>query len=843
MGEAMVTTQPSAKNYIIKRPRLTKLLDDSTARIILLCAPAGYGKTTLAREWVATRSEQVAWYSGGLEMLDAAAVATGLAQSLQRAGMPERVATRITGLAAQGAGPEALGRELAAGVPHLAESLLVIDDYHYAESTESEELVSTLVAGSEGRVLLTSRVRPRWMTSRMRVYGDAIVVGLNELAFTEDEARKVLASDVPTPPTELMAQARGWPAVIGLAARRRDTGGHVEDSLLPAELYEYFADDLFEQAPARLRESLYVLALGGDVDLSLTQELLGATCEAHLSEAADRGFITRSSTRELGLHPLLRAFLLAKLHEVPAKESDRLVVRTLEHLASARHWDECLATLTEFPNANLAGSLLQEALPDLLASGRLATVKRWLTLAAQEGSSAVVLLAEAEIALREGLDAHAQVVAERAAGLSRDHELSAQAHLVAARAAHLRGDGAAAKRNAETAAKLSGQSQTQIAAQWMDFLTAFEVQDASAWRILETLRRADDASPAHALRLVTASAFMLIEANADVRGAIHELELGWGLLTHVGDPLIRTNYLNLFSSASVYFAEYERSLELATQLIEDARSTGLDFAADHALRTRATAFVGLRKISSAQRVLQELAAKADSASTFVMGQTKLTFARMKVAAGDLERAELTLRADPPSDLPPAFHGEWIGSRSLYLAALGSVAPARRAALKAKRVSNYLDAHNLGDLALAIVGLRESDDDNARRKAVSVVSRIIAGGHCDAVVLACRAYPHLAVVCAKSQTLVRELTPILAGSRDIDIGRAAGLDMPREVRRSEGLSRRERDVYELVVQGRTNRKSPERCSSASRPRKCMYGTSSKSCASTVAPKPRRRTSTI
>src|SRR5207247_454593 len=98
---------------------------------------------------------------------------------------------------------------------------------------------------------------------------------------------------------------------------------------------------------------------------------------------------------------------------------------------------------------------------------------------------------------------------------------------------------------------------------------------------------------------------------------------------------IPTNYLNLFSSASVYLAEYERSLELANRLIADARSTGLDFAADHALRTRATAFVGLRKISSAQRVLQELSAKGGSPSTFVMGQTRLTFARMKVAAGDL----------------------------------------------------------------------------------------------------------------------------------------------------------------------------------------------------------------
>jgi DNA-binding NarL/FixJ family response regulator len=141
---------------------------------------------------------------------------------------------------------------------------------------------------------------------------------------------------------------------------------------------------------------------------------------------------------------------------------------------------------------------------------------------------------------------------------------------------------------------------------------------------------------------------------------------------------------------------------------------------------------------------------------------------------------------------------------LYLAALGNIVAARRAAHEAKHVSSYLDAHNLGDIALAIVRLRESDDDTARGEAVSVVSRIIAGGHCDAVVLACRAWPRLAVVCAKNQALAREMTPILAASRDIDIGRAAGLDMPRELRRSEGLSRRERDVHELLVQGRSNR---------------------------------------
>jgi ATP/maltotriose-dependent transcriptional regulator MalT len=39
-----------SRRRIIKRPRLTRILDESGARIILLVAPAGYGKTTLAHE-------------------------------------------------------------------------------------------------------------------------------------------------------------------------------------------------------------------------------------------------------------------------------------------------------------------------------------------------------------------------------------------------------------------------------------------------------------------------------------------------------------------------------------------------------------------------------------------------------------------------------------------------------------------------------------------------------------------------------------------------------------------------------------------------------------------------
>src|SRR3989442_15836309 len=86
MGEGSVTTQPRAQSYIIKRPRLTKLLDESGARIILLVAPAGYGKTTLAREWLKEWRGPVAWFSSSTAAADVAALALGLAGGLDAVG-------------------------------------------------------------------------------------------------------------------------------------------------------------------------------------------------------------------------------------------------------------------------------------------------------------------------------------------------------------------------------------------------------------------------------------------------------------------------------------------------------------------------------------------------------------------------------------------------------------------------------------------------------------------------------------------------------------------------------------------------------------------------------------
>src|SRR5215470_8460910 len=69
-----------ANRHIIERPRLTRLLDETTARVIMLVAPAGYGKTTLARQWM--RERKHAWLQGAAAHADVAALAAGISTSL-----------------------------------------------------------------------------------------------------------------------------------------------------------------------------------------------------------------------------------------------------------------------------------------------------------------------------------------------------------------------------------------------------------------------------------------------------------------------------------------------------------------------------------------------------------------------------------------------------------------------------------------------------------------------------------------------------------------------------------------------------------------------------------------
>src|SRR5436190_4064129 len=82
-GSGIAAEIEAPRRHIIERPRLTRLLDEADARILMLVAPAGYGKTTLARQWLTAGERSGHWLIATPAVTDAASFALRLRDTLQ----------------------------------------------------------------------------------------------------------------------------------------------------------------------------------------------------------------------------------------------------------------------------------------------------------------------------------------------------------------------------------------------------------------------------------------------------------------------------------------------------------------------------------------------------------------------------------------------------------------------------------------------------------------------------------------------------------------------------------------------------------------------------------------
>jgi DNA-binding NarL/FixJ family response regulator len=169
-------------------------------------------------------------------------------------------------------------------------------------------------------------------------------------------------------------------------------------------------------------------------------------------------------------------------------------------------------------------------------------------------------------------------------------------------------------------------------------------------------------------------------------------------------------------------------------------------------------------------------------------------ATVKIAAGDLDGARLLL-SRPTDSAVPALRSEVAARIALIHAAQGHPDALE---LVDNVDRTYHEAGATADLAVAIVAL-----STEQRRSAEVVGRLLARGDGDAVVHACRACPELASN-AIAYGHGESLKTVFAASRDLDLARRIGIAIPREFRRSEGLSTREREVFDLMRQGQTNR---------------------------------------
>ena len=796
----------AARQRIIRRPRLTSMLDDSTARLRLLIAPAGYGKTTLAREWLGEPEFRDVWYRGGPASADVAALAAGIAEAaseiVPEAGKRMRDRVRATGHPEEDVDILAeLFAEDVQGWPR--DAWLAFDDYQFAmDSFASERFVDLLTQQTPMQMLITSRRRPSWATARRILYGEILEIDRRALAMEDAEAQAVLGrKDRST--EDLITRAKGWPAVLGLAALAGELD--VPEGHLPQALYDYFAEELVQAVSPEVQVALTRLATFPPLSIDLSAKLLGELATVALSEGLRIGALTRNGV-DYELHPLLREFLIAKLQEQEKGDLRSFADGAIETLLSERHWDAAFHSIRVLQVPHLMSDLISVALVDLLRDGRIPTVVQWLEFAeVNHAGSAVTDLAESEIAFRQGYYARAETLALGASKKLEDRELKSAALIRAAQSAMMDSRETEALRSFRDARLVADTDHSHLEALVGEFFAALDLGLADeAESVFTQLVDFGEGFEARIRRGMV----QLVRA-ARLGGITPALETAaevLPLLESGGDPLVVTSFLNAYAHLLVLNARYEEALDLSKRQFDLVNHYRLDFVLPHAFLLNALAYSGIREFTEALSAIdaaENHGRRGRDVHVAMCGAA--VRARISIDKQDFDLAlRLTgVRWERPGSA--AMRAELLAYRSLALACSGDVFQSKATSQQVQEIRGRgVEAKALTACAEAISAVCD-DHPDALAIARLAFETIEQMGAFDCFVTAARGFPELLPATLQSPECTDLIVRVLSESNDFKLSRTVGLPVTGARRGPTAkLTPREMEVARLVARGHTNR---------------------------------------
>lgn len=386
---------PRAPRHLLVRPRLAS--DEAQFRdrpIILVQAPAGFGKTALLAQWrreQLARGAAVAWVSAGAED-NLQRFVQCLVLAVQAAcGRPEFGRTILEGTAADGL--DAATQWLAEVAQSALDVVLIVDDADRLPEVAARDGLAYLVHNQPPnlRLIAAARREPDLAIGELLAYGECVTVGAAALRFTLDETIAAVrqrygervGADACARVHEL---TEGWPLGIQLALAELDRSTHPEAvldamSARPGDLVERFASGLLAElapddvafitriAPLDHLHPDLCRALTGSADAA--ERLARLTRDTPLFVADEQGEWCR-------LHALFREVLGARFAALAAEAQGEIHARAARWLADRGMLEEAAREALASGQAELAYDLAERCLYDTMARGRQAAVLDWL---------------------------------------------------------------------------------------------------------------------------------------------------------------------------------------------------------------------------------------------------------------------------------------------------------------------------------------------------------------------------------------------------------------------------------------------------------------------------------
>jgi LuxR family maltose regulon positive regulatory protein len=381
---------PRNRPGLVERARLEQALAEAlaSARLVLISAPAGFGKTTLLTQQIARLepSTALAWIAAD-EDDDLARLAACCVAALEPYDLPWRTSPDAVVAALDGASAQRR-KELAGEfintlvATEVSRGLIVIDDAHRIQDPTVFSFLDHVVERLPAHwgIVIATRVDPPMALARLRARAELAEFRQDELRFTRDEVEALVgagaAAGAHADAAQLLQRTQGWAAGLGLALSTRRTVG----ALTERHVFDYLAAEVLAGMPEELRRFLLRCSVLPELQAERCAVVCGDRRAGQwLAEVERRGLFVslRGSGAEaaLCLHDLFRDCLddlLRREHpdELPmllerAAATEPDVVRRVHYLLRAGAFE-------------LARDVVSESGPAMITGGAIGALGRLL---------------------------------------------------------------------------------------------------------------------------------------------------------------------------------------------------------------------------------------------------------------------------------------------------------------------------------------------------------------------------------------------------------------------------------------------------------------------------------
>jgi len=390
---------PQATFAVVNRPVVDTLAQQAArARLLLVQAPAGFGKTSLLRildERRRSTGQHVAWLTLDSADNDPQRFLGYLEAALQRAsdaaGLPVQAsdAERI----GEGVTLEAVLARVALLTQGPAMLSLTLDDFEVIDSEAVTGIVRDLLrlAPQNCRFSIGCRQAPNLPLSRLRSLGQVLDVGVDQLRLSVTEASQMLANILGETPqadtvSRLQQRTEGWAAALQLAAlalgKRLDVEQYVDSfGATTSDLGGYLTEEVLARQPQDIRNLLMKSSILDALCPELCDEVCGIANSAELLRRIQHDnlflFPLDATGQWFRYHKLFAQFLQQELREQHAGLQPELHKRAAAWYAQRGNKTSAMEHALLSGDQHYAGSLGDEYAANLAASGRLVTVIGW----------------------------------------------------------------------------------------------------------------------------------------------------------------------------------------------------------------------------------------------------------------------------------------------------------------------------------------------------------------------------------------------------------------------------------------------------------------------------------